>query len=289
MASPLVSVVMSVLDGARFLAQAVDSILAQTFHDLEFVIVDDGSTDATPKILAELQRRDARIQLYRQEHQGLIGSLNRGCHLARGKYVARMDADDVSHPDRIVHQVQFMQSHPNCLLLGTAAELIDFAGKRVGSLTPPGDSETITRKLQHGNVFVHGSILMLRAALDQAGFYDESACLAEDYDLWCRLARLGQVVNLTELLYSLRVHSASVSVGRIDAQLEAMYRIRSKHYGTPPPSWAERRTACADAHLRYAQIFAASAQYRAARVHLQAAWTAKPWSPTVLRALITHL
>jgi len=201
MTAPRVSVVMSVHNGERYLVQAVESVLAQTFRDLEFVIVDDGSADATPAILEGYQRRDGRVVLRRQEHRGLIEALNHGWRLARGTFIARMDADDICRPERLSKQVQYVEAHADCVLLGTAAELIDTASRRVGLLTPPGDSETIGKRLRLGNVFVHGSILVPRVALEKVGGYDRAALLVEDYDLWCRLAALGRMANLTDPLY----------------------------------------------------------------------------------------
>lgn len=286
---PPVTILMPVFNGSEYLSEAIESILNQTFGDFEFLVVNDGSTDASGEILQRYHCHDHRLRVYHQQHLGLIPSLNRGFHLAKGKYVARMDADDVSHPERIATQVAFMQSQPDCVLLGTAADLIDSTGNRLEAITPPHDCEVIKRTLHHGNAFIHGSIIMLHAAFDRAGGYRESAYLAEDYDLWCRVAQVWGVTNLTARLYSLRIHQGSVSARGVTAQLQARYTIRAAHYGTPQPSWAERRTARADAHLNYTRLFEVTGQHRAARTHLLAAWAAKPWSPTVIRTLIRLL
>src|SRR5277367_1658072 len=112
MATPIVSVVMSVFNGERFLREAVESILQQSLREFEFIIVDDGSTDQSASILDSYQTDDARVKVYRKGHSGLIESLNKGCWLAQSKYIARMDADDIASKDRLETQVAFMDGHP---------------------------------------------------------------------------------------------------------------------------------------------------------------------------------
>jgi glycosyltransferase involved in cell wall biosynthesis len=132
-----VSVVMSVFNGERFLREAVDSILGQTYRDLELIVIDDGSADGSGEILAQRRQADARLRVFPQANMGLTRSLNRGVELSTGEYVARMDADDLSEPRRFERQVAFMDAHPDVGLLGTAYREIDGEGRVLGTKVFP--------------------------------------------------------------------------------------------------------------------------------------------------------
>src|SRR5688572_12730012 len=123
--SPTVSCVMTVYNTAPYLREAVESILGQTFTDFEFIIIDDGSTDASPQILSDYAERDARIRLVSRPNTGIVKAANEGIGLSRGKYLARMDSDDVALPHRFATQVKYLDEHPDCVLVGSAAMFID--------------------------------------------------------------------------------------------------------------------------------------------------------------------
>ena len=286
--SPRVSVVMPVRDAERFLKDAVESVLAQTFGDLELLAVDDGSRDASAAILARYAAADARVRVLSSPARGVAGALNAGIAAARASYVARMDADDVSEPDRLARQLAVLDADPGIVLVGAAATLVDDRGRVVGSVVPPAEHEAIAQRLLTHNVVVHGTVVVRRAAWSAVGGYDLSAHLVEDYDLWCRLLAHGRLANVAAPLYRLRVHGGSVSARAVSDQLEAAYGVRRRHFGTPPPSWAERRTARADRHLAYARMLATPGDAPVWR-QLIAAWQAKPWSPTVLRHGVSGL
>src|SRR5437016_6143907 len=133
---PTVSIIMAVHNAERFLAAAVESVLAQSFGDFEFIIVDDGSSDDSGAILRQFAKQDDRIHLIARENRGLTCSLNEMIAEARGEFLARMDADDLALPQRLAVQVKFMQEHPDVVLLGGAYELIDEAGRALTTLTP---------------------------------------------------------------------------------------------------------------------------------------------------------
>src|SRR5262249_39912793 len=139
MSSPAVSVVMSVFNGERYLDEAIGSILSQTFRDFEFIVIDDGSTDSTPQIFAGYPKTDPRTVVHRQAHQGIIAALNAGCSLARGGYIARMDADDVALPERLQRQVEYLESCPKVGVVGSSINIIDADGKLVSITTFPTD------------------------------------------------------------------------------------------------------------------------------------------------------
>jgi len=221
MNSPKVTVLMPVYNGERYLGQAIESILSQTFRDFEFIIIDGGSKDSTPAILAHYQQMDDRIRVYYQENQRLVDSLNMGCQLARGKYIARMDADDISLPQRLVRQVDFMEARPEIGILGTWAQSIDESGKKVENWHPPASPGLVGWCLILSNCLIHGSVMMRRNVVEEMGFYKPAASQApEDYDLWARASLVTQVANIPEILVRYRVWQASTSAGHLKAMEE---------------------------------------------------------------------
>jgi len=216
---PPVSVVMSVFNGERFLAEAVESILGQTFGDFEFIIVDDGSTDGSPRILHSYANGDSRVRIYHQPNQGLAHSLNRGCALARGRYIARMDADDVSVPDRLMWQVRLMEEYPELGAAGGWVEYIDNQGRVFGDLHCPLDNQSIRSDLyQLGCPLCHPATIMRKSVFLATGGYREPFLDAEDYDLWLRFAEHSQLANLDRVVLKYRHHAGQVSDRRLRQQ-----------------------------------------------------------------------
>jgi glycosyltransferase involved in cell wall biosynthesis len=212
--SPAVTVLMPVYNGERFVREAIASILRQTWSDFEFLIVDDGSTDGTPGLLASF--RDPRIRvLTNASRQGVARALNRGVAAASAALVARHDADDVSHPKRLETQLAFLRANPAVALLGAQIRVLDARG-RISH--PPGwrtaSSEWGIRfQSMFDNPFIHPSVVFRR---DVAGGYDPSLESAEDFDLWSRVAERCPVRNLPQRLVDFRVHAASTAA-RFDA------------------------------------------------------------------------
>jgi glycosyltransferase involved in cell wall biosynthesis len=236
---PKVSVVMSVLNGERFLCEAVESILYQSWLDFEFIIIDDGSTDRSSSILELYERRDPRICVYNQENRGLIASLNRGCGLARGKYIARMDADDMAVPDRLAWQIAFMERHPTVAVVGGAVEFIDQTGKALRVAGRPLHNEQIQRMiLNQSGVMWHPTVLMRKAAFAHVSGY-RNVVDAEDYDLWLRMAELFELANLPQVLLKYRLHPGQVSVAKCRKQALAAAAARAaaiaRRSGKPDP------------------------------------------------------
>ena len=235
MSVPAVSVLMSVHNGAPWVADAVRSVLTQTAGDLELIVIDDGSTDATPEILARVG--DARLRVERQARLGLTRSLNRALGLARGALVARLDADDLAVPERFARQRAFLDAHPDVGLLGTGAREVDAAGREVAVVVPPADDAAIRRTLIRRNPFVHSSVMLRREAVLRVGGYDETLPVAQDYDLWMRLSRVTRLANLPEPLVVRRLLPGRVSAVRDDDRLRAEGRLRWRavRSGTYPP------------------------------------------------------
>lgn len=222
----LVSVIMAVHNGEPYLAEAVESILGQTFADFDFVIVDDGSTDGSAEVV--LGYADPRIRLLRNPaNLGLIASLNRAVEAADGVYLARMDADDVSLPGRFTEQVAFLERHPEVGVLGAGVQMF---GVRDGSIVPaPADPGDLACALPFHNPLAHPTAMLRGAVLRRAGLrYDPSFVHAEDYELWTRCAEVSLLANLPEILLRYRTHAANISVVHAAAQRATADRIRRR-------------------------------------------------------------
>lgn len=200
-----VSVVMAVRDGLPYLCDSIDSILHQTYWDFEFVIVDDASGDDTARVLAVYAERDTRIRVLRNERNlGMAGSLNVGLQATRGRYIARMDADDIALPFRFEQQVRFLEEHPDVFLVGGSAFLIDPAGHTWGVRRVPCDPDAIRRMLEHRNPMLHPSIMFRN---DGRHFYrDKFFVGTDDYDFYFRLTEEGlRLANLPRIVLKYRV------------------------------------------------------------------------------------
>lgn len=211
MAENRVSVVMPVRNGARYLKDAIDSVLGQTYRQFQFVIVDDGSTDATPKILHSYAARDSRIELLRTPGRGIVTALNEGISHATGEYVARMDGDDVCLPERLERQVAWLDARPECVLVGSRVLLMDEEGEPIREWCGELAHEEIDQAhMEWGWPVVHPAVMMRRAAVEAVGGYRKKYEHVEDLDLFLRLAEVGRLCNLPEVLLKYRKHMGSV-------------------------------------------------------------------------------
>jgi glycosyltransferase involved in cell wall biosynthesis len=211
MARPTVSVVMSAYNSAQFLPGTINSVLGQTYRDFEFIIVDDGSTDATPTVLAEAASRDARIRVVRRPHMGIPRSLNFGDGLASGEFIARQDADDVSYPERLARQVAFLQQHPHYAAVGTFAHSLDDYGRVTGHIAVPAEYVAQRDLDIPGRHLIHATLLLRSSALLAVGGYRLEFPVNEDIDLWLRLAERFTVGSIPEVLYGVRVSMGSTT------------------------------------------------------------------------------
>lgn len=234
--APRMSVVLPVYNGASFLASAVQSILAQTFADLELLVIDDGSTDASGTIAASFG--DPRVRVLRNDrNEGIVASLNRGLAEARGAYVCRMDADDVSLPERLERQAAALDAEPALALLGTGTVLIDSAGREIGREVFPSSAEAIRREIFRRNPFAHSTVALRRSAVAACGPYSNVFPHNEDYDLWLRITARFDAGNLPEPLVKRRIHAASVSAvhGRaLRANRARLLLHAARHYYRRP-------------------------------------------------------
>lgn len=215
MATPPVAVLMAVYNDARFVRAAIDSILAQTCADFTFLIIDDGSTDATPEILSG--DIDPRIEVVRQENAGLAASLNRGLAILRDRgvrYVARQDGDDLSTADRLERQVAFLEAHPEVAACGANARYIDFDDRVIGTSVVPLSPRLIRWELRRNlRGMIHSATTFRVDALAAVHDYRPVFRHGEDFDLFVRLAERFDLVNLPQFLYRIRLDPESLSVG----------------------------------------------------------------------------
>ncbi len=223
---PAVSVVMSVYNGAATLDEAINSIRQQAFTAFEFIVIDDGSTDATPSILARHAADDPRLRVVTQANRGLTRSLNRGVSLARAPLIARQDADDISRPERLARQVARMAERPDVLLLGTASMERDMAGVDHASQR---DASRLARLVYLHNPFAHTSVMFRKATFDALGGYDESFDTSQDFELWMRFAEQGAIDMLTDVLVIRRQQPNSISSRKRVRQYRNGLRARLMH------------------------------------------------------------
>ena len=218
--APAVSVILSVRNGEPYLKQAIDSILAQSFRDFELIVVDNHSTDDSPNIVESYD--DERIILTRpKEPLHLAQALNHAASMARGEFVARMDADDVSHADRFEKQVAYLQDHPEVGVLGSQIRPIDADGETItrGQYHKPETHADIACSLFFGCPLWHPTAMLRKSVIDELGWYGSPIIAGreeystEDYDLWCRAIGQTQIHNLPEVLLDYRIHADNHSLG----------------------------------------------------------------------------
>lgn len=235
---PLVSAVMAVHNEERHISSAIESILSQDFADFELVIVDDASTDGTPTILRDVASQDHRVNVVMNTtNQGMGRSFNRGVSVSRGRYIARMDGDDVALSGRFAGQVAALESDPGFAVVGGQLELIDEHGTWVGNRQYPLTDDALKRNILRFSPFAHPATMIRRAAIEEAGGYDQRYTPAEDLDLWCRLGRRWKFANLSDYVLRYRLHNRSMTARhsrRMQWQTLAVRWRAVTHYGYRP-------------------------------------------------------
>lgn len=299
MTSPLVSVIMSVYNDARYLRQAIESILNQTLCDFEFIIINDGSTDRSGRILDRYARRDERIRVIHQENTGLTKALNRGLAEAGGELIARMDADDISLPERFEKQVAFLAEHPEVVAVGSAVESMDGGGRPVRVTRYPVDGVHLSQALlTNGAALCHPAVMMRREPVLARGGYDERYVLAQDRDLWLKLEEHGTLANVSAILLRYRVHVRSISTARRLEQVryarEAIQEACSRRgivvdlesmQGEPAATAIERRRRWVNQAMTNG--YHATARHHAVVLALRYPWVMEHWR--MLRRLVPWL
>lgn len=249
MTDPKVTVLMSVYNGQDFLAQAVRSILDQTYGDFEFLIIDDGSIEPLDHILRSY--KDKRIVVWRQENMGLTRSLNKGISLARGEYIARMDADDVSLPNRLENQIHKFDSDSGLDLVGCFFDIVDGEGRLIERKELITDPVYRLWRLQFHNNYGHGTVMLRKKSVLEAGSYDENLSYAQDYDLWSRISTRNNTIIVPEVLYHYRMveNGMQASVKNYDVQLANALGVSNRNLMACNPSLSEKD--CQDVRALY--------------------------------------
>ena len=291
---PLVSVLLPVYNCAHYVHEAISSILRQTFVDFELLVLDDGSTDDTPRVLAGIS--DPRMLVLQHANKGLPATLNRGISLAKGKYIARQDADDVSLPERLARQVQYMEAHPECGLLGTWSSILRDRAETGRMHKHPADHATLAFEILFDSQFVHPSVMFRRSVVETVGGYstDISKRGPEDYDLWVRIARQFRMANIPEPLIQYREIEGSMSRSGGEVWRQKVMRISGEaiawaadvelpdrtvedlvalwHYGfsyvSPSPDFGRMREIVSRAAVRVAEPRGEEAALRRAEVRV---------------------
>lgn len=235
--APLVSVLMPVFNAEKYLKEAIGSILNQTFKDFELIVVNDGSTDNSEQMV--MSYRDHRIKyVLNHENLGIVKSLNRGLELAQGKYIARMDADDISVPNRLEKQINFMESNAHVAVCGAQAMCIDKQGNNLWELPVPQQSDEIKARMLFSNCFIH-PLTFFRSNIVKQYQYDLDYQYAEDYFLLAKISGTYEVANLPEKLLLYRIQANSITAQKKE-QMEAVHKkvlaYQLTHFFGYPPT-----------------------------------------------------
>lgn len=224
---PIISVIMSVRNGEKYVADSIRSMLNQSFKDFEFIILNDASIDNTLKIINKIKDKRLKV-ISNSRKKGLTKSLNICLKICKGKYIARMDHDDIARPDRFQKQISFLEQNPKVGVVGSWVEIIDSWGKSKGLLKFPKSQKTILNKIFLYNPIRHSTVMFRKELVNKYGFYDANLDGAEDYDLWLRFSRHTKIANINIPLVKYRIHEDSVSEKEEKKVLKAAIKARIK-------------------------------------------------------------
>jgi glycosyltransferase involved in cell wall biosynthesis len=225
MHEPKITVMMPCFNAEHFISDAIQSVLTQTFHDFEFLIINDGSTDSTRELIKSF--KDERIIVIDQENQGVAVSLNNGLKMAKAPFIARFDADDKCFVDRLEKQYQFMKSNPECIVVGSGAEYIDNSGNYIFTHFPQYTSHEEIQQLPYNLCpFIHASVMYKKDLISHIG-YNINAHSFEDHLLWLQIKHLGKMYNMPEPLINVRLNPGSLTMDE-RKRSKAFHRIKNK-------------------------------------------------------------
>jgi glycosyltransferase involved in cell wall biosynthesis len=294
-ASPTISVLLPVYNSQRYLRLAIESILTQTFDDFELLALDDGSNDNSLSILCEFEANDSRVRVLSRENRGLVATLNELIAVSCGRYLARMDSDDICRPRRFEKQVAFLEAHPECVVVGSKCLAIDPEGMPIREFVGHFVHDEIDAALISGGGqgrMSHPSVMMRREAIVQVGCYREEYRFAEDVDLFLRLAEIGKLANIPEVLILYRLHLNSVchahseeqrNVGRQAVKMAWKRRGIDGICGMVDST--EKLETNADAHRRWAWWALSGGNLTTARKHAIKAFAKDPFNIENLRVV----
>lgn len=291
---PRVTVVLPVCDGERYLAEALESVLAQSYRDFECLVIDDGSRDGTWSILADFEAKDPRVRVVSRENRGLIDTLNEALDLARGEILVRMDADDVALSGRIEAQVAYLDANPDCVAVGCRATMVDPDGWPITAIWNETTHEELDEKLRRGRCSVpHPGSAFRRDLAREVGGYRKEFPAAEDVDFFLRLGEHGRLANLPEVFLLYRVHPGSESRTKAELQersARAAVEAACRRRGIEAPAWpaAARKDynrSAAEQHRRWALWALKGGHLRTARKHAWRSIRRSPFRPVAWRTL----
>lgn len=234
MHNKLISVILPVYNCEAYIGEAVDSILQQTYRNIELIVVNDGSTDGTAKILQAYT--DPRLVVISQENARIVKALNAGLAVCKGDYIARMDADDVSLPDRFEKELAFLEANPEIMLVGTGSKIVDTQGNTLGYHRHPTRPDELKFYTIFDAYFVHSSVMFRREVRDRIGYYSENTKVHEDFNYWSRITRIYKTANLPEVLLLYRELNSGMSKTSTSLQHEERLRVqRTENVGIYAP------------------------------------------------------
>ncbi len=296
--APRVSVHMPVHNSERYLDEAVASIRAQTFEDWELIVINDGSTDGSLAVLERHADTDPRVRLVSRENRGIGVTRNECLSLARGEFFAAMDSDDISHPERLARQVEYLDNHPDCVAVGTRVRLIDPDGAEIRDWSEYVTHEEIDRAhlAGHGGAMTHPASMFRRQMLVDLGGYRSELDPAEDFDLFLRLGEVGKLRNLPEVQFSYRQHPQSAGHARRECQRAGIRRALGEAHerrGLPIPQLSaiedDRVPTPAEIHRKWTWWALKGRHVDTARKHAWYALRSAPVSSASWRALYCAL
>ena len=225
----IVSVILPAYNAEKTLSEAIQSIINQSYNNWELIIINDGSTDGTN--IVSLSFDDKRIKYYENEgNKGLIYTLNRGVELATGKYIARMDADDICYPERIERQVDFMESHPDVIVCGTQIDYFGTKSTNYKKLKFPLNDKSLKEMLATSTCFAHPTVMIRKSMLENSGvYYDVNFKNAEDYSFWIDLIPYGKFANLSETLLHYRISDTQISQSGNPQTMKSVIACKKKY------------------------------------------------------------
>ena len=227
--TPLISVVMSVFNTEMYLNKSIESILKQSYKNFEFIIIDDGSTDSSLSIILNYMKKDKRMVLISRENKGLPYSLNEGIDKSKGKYIARMDADDISLSTRLAEQIEFMEKNNEIGIVGTWIEIFGNNISNKISKHPKYHNELNVRLL-FSVCFAHPTVMIRKKVIDDYKLrYNEEYVIAQDYELWSRMEKVTRMANIQKVLLLYRIFNTSITnTKRVELRYELMSKIFNK-------------------------------------------------------------
>ena len=227
--TPILSVLMPVFNSERFVAEAIESILKQTFKDFELLILDDASTDNCLEIIEDFKRKDSRIKVFQNEKNlGVVESRNKLINLSKGKYIAWLDSDDIALPNRFEKQIKFLEDHPEIGMVGAYPKIIDENGKKLGIWLFETDPQKLKIELFFHSPYLSSSVMIRKSSLPQ-NFYDSKFPVAEDFDLYSKISENCDAANISKFLVKYRINSKGLSKSNTGKMEQLAVQVIKEH------------------------------------------------------------